>query len=199
VILSSLVKNIDPVLARITLSQLQRYSRLCSELRMTNIVENFEYRRMFNGFYRMQRRSQDWYNYYFSLLESKKNSVGVTFRDIIEQIYREQKRIEPSFSSKLVATLCPEKPIYDRYIGENLSLTIPAAHWNAEHRMSGYIEMYSNLEDKMNCLIHDARFLEILKPAFDTKFSEYENCFTDVKKLDFLLWQHRNVITYQKN
>jgi hypothetical protein len=182
--------NLETVLARITQTHLERYNMLRNDLSRTNVSSNLGYQCVFNGFYKMQRRSEDWHRYYFALLESKKGDASVTFHSVIEKIFVEKARVEPSFSSKLVATIRPEMPVYDKHVRENLSLKIPGAHKPAQERVKGFIVMYSSLEQKMEALVRDPIFTDTLKPAFDKKFGTYSN-FTDVKKMDFLLWQYR--------
>lgn len=123
--------------------------------------------------------------------KARKVDASVSFQSVIEQIYSEKGRVEPSFSSKLVAMIRPEKPVYDKHVKENLSLKVPGAHKSAQDRVKGSIAMYASLEQKMETLVKDPIFTLTLKPAFDRKFGAYAH-FTDVKKLDFLLWQYRN-------
>ena len=191
-ILRSLEKDLETVLARIRPAQLERYWTLCDDLWRTNVAPDREYQRTFNAFFRMQRRSEDWYQYYFGLLESKKRDVSVTFQGVIEQIYADTCRVEPSFSSKLVATIRPDKPVYDKYVMVNLCLKIPGAHKRPEDRLVGLVAMYASLEEKVDALVKDEIFKTMLKPAFDRRFGAFTG-FTDVKKLDFLLWQYRRV------
>jgi len=189
-ILLSLAHNIDDVLRRITLSHLARYKALLDGLSKKNVAFDLEYQTIFNGFYKMQRRSADWYRYYFALLEEKKYNTAITFKDTIEQIYSDRGRVEPFFSSKLVATIRPEMPVYDKHVRDNLSLKVPGSYKSGRDRVSGFIIMYSSLEQKIAAFVRDPVFTDRLRPAFDKKFNTYAQ-FTDIKKLDFLLWQHR--------
>jgi len=193
VILRSLANELEVVLARITPSHLARYKTLLDDLSKKDVAADPGYQRVFNGFYKMQRRSTDWYGYFFSLLESKKTDAAVNFKDIIEQIYSDKGRVEPSFSSKLVATIRPESPVYDKHVRGNLSLEVPGSRNSAADRLKRFIATYSSLEQQMAALVTDPVFTKILRPAFDHKFKSYAH-FTDVKKLDLLLWQHRRVV-----
>src|SRR5438132_13037166 len=104
-VLDYLSGDIDSILERITESHLKRYDRLQRSLLSTDVASNDVYQSIFNGYYRMQRRQKDWYGYFFSLLEREKRNTTVTFRDILEEVHQTKHRIEPSFSSKLVATI----------------------------------------------------------------------------------------------
>ncbi len=190
-ILNRLASDIDAVFARITEPQLRRYDQLQRSLLVTNVASDIPYQTTFNGYYRMQRRTQDWYRFFFSVLEREKRNDEITFRQIIEEVYGTGHRVEPSFSSKLVATIRPELPVYDKYIRENLSLVIPRQNEPPEDRVREFIGVYSLLETQMTELVRSETFRE-LKKRFDDRFSTYVH-FTDVKKLDLLLWQYRQV------
>jgi hypothetical protein len=191
VILNCLLADIDTILARITESHLSRYDYLQHSLLITNVASDKSYQSTFNGYYRMQRRRQDWYDFYFSVLEREKRNSTISFREILEEVYRSKRRVEPSFSSKLVATIRPELPVYDKYVRENLSLAIPGQNEPSEDRVRKFVAIYSRLEAQMAELTQSDVFRE-LKRHFNDEFSTYAH-FTDVKKLDLLLWQYRQV------
>lgn len=189
-VLNSLLNNLDAILGRITASHLRRYQSLQADLRTKDVASDEAYQRTFNGFYKMQRRTREWYAYYFALLQREKNNKSITFAHVLEKIHAEQKRVEPSFTSKLVATIRPEMPVYDRLVRDNLSLEVPAQYRPAHQRVRELGRMYAILEGKINALIADPIFTTVLRPAFDKKWPACAH-FSDAKKLDFLLWQFR--------
>lgn len=188
-ILDELSKEIDTILGRITISQLRRYHTLQCTLQKSDVSKDEGYKRMFNGFYRMQRRKPDWYDYFFSLLEAEKKNSRVSFHKIINQIYADYGRVEPSFSSKLVATIRPGLPVYDKYVRDNLRLAIPRPNDPAADRVAEYVKLYSRLSTDLTGLTKHSKFAA-LKRALDAKFGLFAG-FTDMKKLDLLLWQYR--------
>lgn len=107
----------------------------------------------------------------------------------LQKSIERQGRLEASFSSKLVATIRPDKPIYDKYVRQNLSLAAPAGHLPPEIRIWKFLDLNFSIEAKTNTLVQHASFQE-LRDAFDDKFSSYAHV-TDIKKLDLFLWQHR--------
>jgi hypothetical protein len=188
-LLAELLRNIGAILARISPSQLERYDTLQRSLHATDVSVDNEYQRVFNGYYRMQRRQKWRYEYFFSLLETEKSNAAITFRDVFERVYRERQRVEPSFCSKLVATIRPDMPVYDRYVRENLSLVIPRSTERPEHRVEGYVSVYGKLQAQQNQLMLSEQF-PTLRHEFDDRFGAYAH-FTDAKKLDLVLWQYR--------
>lgn len=188
-ILDELLKETESILTRITVSQLSRYHLLQCSLHVTDVSRDEGYRRLFNGYYRMQRRKADWYGYFFALLEAEKRNSALSFEQIIRRISVDRGRVEPSFSSKLVATIRPELPVYDKYVRENLRLEVPRPTERLADRVTKYVTLYSGLSTQLAELTRHPEF-ETLRAAFDGRFRQFAG-LTDVKKLDLFLWQHR--------
>jgi hypothetical protein len=188
-ILAELIQNADVILALLTPSHLRRYDSLQRSLHTSDVSADREYQRVFNGFYRMQRRPRGWYVFFFSLLEREKNNAALTFPDVLQRIYAEMRSVEPSFCSKLVATVRPELPVYDKHVRDNLSLAVPGPHESPESRVQKFVVAYADLEATVGRLAERDEF-SILRQSFDEAFPEYAH-FTDTKKLDLLLWQNR--------
>src|SRR5688500_4764614 len=109
-ILEQILSSAEGIFGRITSSQLARYDSLQTLLRTTDVSANADYQRIFNGFYRMQRRPAEWYQMFFALLEREKRNETVRFGRILDEVHERTGRIEPSFCSKLVATIRPRMP-----------------------------------------------------------------------------------------
>ena len=84
---------------------------------------NKEFQRTFNGFY-IVRRNEEWREKYYNLFEQKKMK-DVTFEEILQELYDLTGNVEASFSSKMYATIYPDKPIWDRYVVQNLGIKVP--------------------------------------------------------------------------
>ena len=169
-ILELLAVSIDGILDRITTSHLRSYDYLQRYLGSTDVASDRSFQRTFNGYYRMQRRPKAWYTFYFSFLEREKNNQSITFQQVLKTIYSEMHRVEPAFSSKLVATIRPEMPVYDQWVRKNLSLKEPGKHKPAEVRVKELMTLYSTLEGKVAALVLDRAFTDVLRPAFEKSF-----------------------------
>lgn len=88
---------------------LDKYQYIMGQVNSTNIAIDIDFQRTFNGFY-IVRRNEDWRKCYYEYFESIKNG-SPTFESIITYLYECTGNIEPSFSSKMLATIFPEKPI----------------------------------------------------------------------------------------
>ncbi len=187
-----LARDIEKILGRISGAHLRRYAALLADLAGRDVHLDRDYQRVFKGFYKMAGREEGWYEYYFGLLQRNKHNKSITFREVLEEIYAERAQVEPSFSSKLVATIRPEMPICDKHVMANLCLEAPPQHWPAGKRLPGILAMYAVLEGKVAALVHDPVFAQTLRPAFDRRHPGHMR-ISDVKKLDLLLWQHRRM------
>lgn len=98
--------------------------------------------------------------------------------------------METSFGSKLLATVNPNVAPLDSVVLGHLNLPLPArtGQSKAEERIKQCVNVHNQLVGKMNQLITMPVFQQ-LKEKFVQRFPGYN--FTDVKILDFLLWQYR--------
>jgi NTP pyrophosphatase (non-canonical NTP hydrolase) len=164
---------------------LEKYNYIMHNLRKTDVSSDKEFQKKYNGFYRMRQRSSEYYQTYFSYMELMKNSV-ITFEDTLKYFERKLGRIEASFTSKLVSTIDPCKPVWDEFVLKNLGLSKPKNY--SKKRIEQTIELYDKIEHiyKEFLLTNEGKNLLI---EFDRFFPDTD--LTDTKKLDLLLWQSR--------
>lgn len=164
---------------------LQQYNHIMEAVQTVDVSKDKEFQRMFNGFYRMRQRSQSFYTYYFSLMEQLKNKV-VNFEIIYRNIYENTGRIEASFSSKMLATLWPEKPIWDKYVLANLNIKVPYS--TDKNRFEKNIQLYEEINNWYDNYLQS----ELAKECI-TEFDKWypNSMITKTKKIDFILWQSR--------
>ena len=153
------------------------------------VVTNTAYRSAFIGYYRMGFRSPRWYDMFFSILEREKRGDKVSFRTVLQEILRETGRLEASFSSQIVATISDNCPVWDRYVLDNLGLRAPFWSPDSERRLQRCVELYSNIQSWSSRVIQQDGFWE-WRSRFDRLFPHFWH-FSDIKKLDLLLWQSR--------
>lgn len=92
---------------------LDKYDEIMRQVNTVDVSRDADFQRQFNGFY-IVRRNADWRKIYYELFETMKTEP-VTFAIIITKLFEKTGNIEASFSSKMLATLNPDKPIWDRY------------------------------------------------------------------------------------
>lgn len=111
---------------------LDKYQCIMEQVNSTNVATNSDFQRVFNGFY-IVRRNESWRKAYCEHFES-----------IITYLYERTGNIEPSFLSKMLATIFPEKPIWDRYVVQNLDIQLTGA--TKEEKLKNAIILYADME-----------------------------------------------------
>jgi hypothetical protein len=146
------------------------------------------FQKKFNGFYKV-RRNEEWRRHYFKILESqrhKKKGEGLEFLDVLKTIHRRTGKVEASFTSKLTASVDTSLPVIDSIVLKNIGARLPSA--KTGNRLSMIATMYDDLgkcyEDYLRTEIGKFLAEEFKKQYPKAKISE-------VKMLDFVLWQTR--------
>ena len=98
----------------------------------------------------------------------------------------EGHNIEASFSSKLLATINPNMPIWDQYVLKNLKIKIV----KEENRLLSVIKTYEKIIHKEQELLKREDVKIAIKKLQD-EFKEYE--LSDIKALDYILWNSRDL------
>ncbi len=151
----------------------------------TNVAKDNEFQKMFNGFYRVRQRSREWYSHYYQMLEDLKVQ-NLNFGEILKELKSRTGRLEASFASKMYATKNPDYPIIDKWVLDNLDLRLPYTYEN--NRCKKIINLYGNIINWYDSFVSSKKGSESIKifneicPGSD---------ISDVKKVDFILWQMR--------
>jgi len=167
---------------------LKRYCRLQESLLRVDVRSDGDFQRAFKSFYRV-RRGRNLCEPFFSVLEREKKPPAPSFLDVLAEIHGRTGRVEASFSSKLVATIDAGLPVWDRHVLENLGLRPPYSIRDTRRRLDRCGELYSEIRTSTTAAIRRSCFAE-WRRRFDGAFPQFKH-FTDIKKLDLLLWQSR--------
>jgi hypothetical protein len=189
-IIATICRNSECIFRRLreASDRLADYDFLVRELPMLNVSTHPCYQRRYNSFY-VVRRGNEWRTHYYGLLQRKKGEK-VTFNEVIRELHRLTRRIEPSFSSKLVATIRPDFPAYDVEVCRHMNVFVPPRSIPQEDRISRLIIEYDRMINIANSAAKTAEFGKLSK-NFDHEFQLYKD-FTNTKKLDLMLWQCRD-------
>ena len=121
---------------------LDKYQYIMDRVKKTDVSKDSDFQKSFNGFY-LIRRNEAWRNIYYEYFERVKSEIP-TFSNIITYLYETTGNIEPSFSSKMLASIFPEKPIWDRYVVQNLNLKLEGA--TKQEKLENAIALYADIE-----------------------------------------------------
>lgn len=164
---------------------LDKYQYIMQQVHVTNVAVDIDFQRIFNGFY-IVRRNESWRKSYYEYFEDVKNSKP-TFEKIITYLYECTGNIEPSFSSKMLATIFPEKPIWDRYVVQNLNVQLVGT--TKEEKLNNAISLYADMEKWYADFVKTAKGEECIS-EFDRVLPDYRG-ISSIKKIDSILWSIR--------
>lgn len=111
---------------------IQKYQYLIRRLHEVDVSADREFQRVFNGFFRMGRRTEDFYNDFYRYMEENKHGE-IVFQDALSYFYENHHRLEMSFVSKMVALVDPSCPIWDSVVTLG-HFGIKAPYVNAKNR-----------------------------------------------------------------
>ena len=171
----------ETILDRVEIG-IEKYNWIMKRVHETDVSSDVAFQRAFNGFYRMRQRPASFYVSYYTYLEKNKNNQEISFEDIVTYLYQETGSIHASFSSKLLATVNPNMPIWDKFVLQNLGLRTPY-HYE-KNRLQKTIQLYQKICDWYKT---DEAIKKLA--VFNQQFPGTN--ITDVKKIDFILWATR--------
>ncbi len=167
-------------------NKLETYNSLRRDLLSTNVEIDLDYQRRYNGFYQV-RRPETWRAKYYGLLQRWKRRKNVRFAEVIRELHDLTGCVEPSFSSKLVATIRPEAPVYDAKVRRHMRVRVPPRAMAPQDRMTKLIAEYQRITEVARTAVNTDKFQK-LRVIFNERFPDYM-AFAETKKLDLMLWQ----------
>ena len=136
---------------------------------------------------------------YYEYLENNKNDKSISFEQILRYLsnipHKVKKSsanptgiatsIEASFSSKMLATINPNYPIWDSQVVRALEIKLDDS-LRGEAKIQAYIQAYNELTQEVHLFIPTIEGQNCIK-QFDKTFPNYKQ-LNPVKKIDFFLW-----------
>lgn len=171
---------------------LKKYEYLMNQLRKVDVSTDAEYQCAYASFYRMKPfRSNDFLMAYFKYLERSKGEANLTFESAFPYIYRINSSMEVSFCSKLIHTINPSQPIWDKVVATDhfhFKKPYPRCRKPIEKCIMRYID-YSNAFSTYLESDEGQKLIAI----FDRQFPH--SGISNAKKVDFILWQDRTKVS----
>ena len=164
---------------------LDKYQFIMEQVKKTDVSIDANFQRTFNGFY-IVRRNEAWRKVYYEHFENVKDSTP-SFASILTHLYECTGNIEPSFSSKMLASIFPDKPIWDRYVVQNLSMELVGK--TKQERLENAIILYEDMEKWYADFLKTDKAKECIE-VFDRVMPDYKQ-ISSIKKIDSILWSIR--------
>lgn len=165
--------------------QLPKYQYIMDNIFRVDLSDEKEKtRKYFNGYYNI-RKHCDWLNNYYKVFEKMKVRANVvTFEEILEEI-SQGDMLEPSYASKMLATLSPEKPIWDSRVKSILKFNIRGN--TREERKESIINIYYRIEETYKSYLESAEGKRNIE-LFDRIVGDKYPSLSQMRKLDFMIW-----------
>lgn len=164
---------------------LDKYKEIRENYKKCDISTDEKFKTNFNALYKIRRKGT-WRDHFYNYFEKVKKDPNINFETILKELSGEKGYIEASFSSKMLATIDPNMPIWDKYVIKNLKLEVTGE--TREEKIESTIKNYDVLIKKEKELLNNP----IVKDSIDKFrkiFPEYD--LTDIKILDYILWNNR--------
>jgi hypothetical protein len=166
--------------------KIDKYCMIMNCYKMVDISKDEKWQKNFNSFY-VIRRDKDWQDIYYNFFEKNKFNNDLTFENIITYLYEKTGLIEASYSSKLLATVNSNKPIWDQNVLKNLGMKQEGK--TKIEQISNSIILYEEIVEWYNEFMKTGQAADCIN-AFNKILPKYRE-ISDVKKIDFLLWKIR--------
>ena len=155
-------------------------------------VDRTAYQALYKGFYGARHMTsklsnnekEDCWKNYFKLLAEQPQAKR-SLQEIIEILHPLTHRWEVSYSTKLLATADPWRPVIDRFVKKELHVKAP--NRNATDFVEVWCSIYAEIEKIYNEVLVSNDDGDFVK-HFDEVFPSLRD-LTPVKKIDVLLWQ----------
>lgn len=161
---------------------LSKYKNIMELVNTTDVSKDKDFQKKFNNFYKIHHRTSEFYKAYYDLLEMSKKNISLSFEWILMYLFWKFWKCEKSFASKLLHTINPEMPIWDKFVLKNLWLKDPWPDINKS------VELYNEIKKIMIDKLSSEEWRMIVQ-IFDKLYPDSN--ITDIKKYDFYLWQLR--------
>ncbi len=152
----------------------------------TDVSLNTEFQRKYNSLYRVRQRDKHFYETYYQYMQCSKGQ-NVEFQQVLRFLHSKLNRFEPSFSSKLAATHNPNLPIWDEIVLKNIGIKPPSLY--SVDRMNKTTATYDKIKEWYSRYMNSKEG-HLVIDLFDDIVDE-SSSITDLKKIDFVLWQTR--------
>ena len=163
----------------------EKYDFIMKRFLKTDVSRDEEFQKRFTGFYGIRRNKETFLKKYYSYMESLKGK-NASFEEIVKKVHTFKGSIEPSFSSKMLATLNPDMPVWDQYVLANAKIEA-LKYYNVT--ISRCVETYQKVVSFYKSLLCSNEAEEMIA-LFDRKLPKYKH-FKRIKKIDLMFWQKR--------
>ena len=173
---------------------IEKYCKIIETIQKEDFKADKDFQKQFNGYFRVRVKTKpnEWKSKFYQLLESQKKRP-LSFEEISVELEKVNQTLAVSFTSKMLAAVNPNLPIWDSFVLKNLGLD---KQWNRcntadkETRIKEAVKIYDEIKRLYSEFLAGEEGQKCVQ-LFDETFPDYKNRITNVKKIDFWLWSKR--------
>jgi len=189
-------RNIERILDNINEDlDIHTYLSLLNRFRNVDATRDTEFQDDYCRYWRLFRAglSQDFRKAYFELMERLRGVLLPSIEEVTRILYEVpsnssgRKTLQFSFASKLLHTLDPHRPIYDRMVANFYRFSVPNPIKSFEERLQGFLGFYNFLTVEYNRVLTTQALAHPIA-RFRNQFSVSDD-YTDEKVIDTLIWR----------
>lgn len=173
------------------------YAQIMNKVQTVNVSVDQNFKDTFCQYYGLNGFTDlSFQNDFFDYMEKiKRNDPLPSYRDVMEQLWKQTGRVDYSFSSKLLHTLNPDSPILDRHVLRLLGFERKDSG-KPQSRINYYSDVYETVEaeyDQIANALKNGRTRKICNAlrALDSKYPQWSGLST-ARRIDCLLFRLRN-------
>jgi hypothetical protein len=144
-----------------------------------------DYRRTFNGYYKMRQKRDAFYRHFFSMLrESAYAPPPPSLETILQNLYANTGERHLSFCTKMLATIADDAVIFDRNVADHFgvpSSPLPRRDWLPEA-----LRRYEGIRRGIQAFTQTPEWQE-MRALFDQKFPKAAY-LSEIRKADLIIW-----------
>ncbi len=171
---------------------LEQYKEIMTLFKCSNNIYKDEvFQKKYKTFYKLNaaRRGDDFYNSYFKILKKAKNEGGIEIKYVLERLHHVENKKELSFASKLLATVNPKLPIWDKNVRFRINEIGDIKLKNTYSSIEDCVKAYNSLITWYDNFMKTSDAKQMIF-EFDAHFPNQK--ITSIKKIDFIFWQTVN-------
>ena len=131
-------------------------------------------RKAIDKFYIVRRMKKERKLYFYGFFEENKHNKDLNFETCLRYILEKTNRIETSFCSKMLHTINPMMPIFDKNVRLNLGIRSVPSIKDKESQCNIAVCIYKQLADKYHDYFQTQGYLEAIR-LFDSYYPEYSD------------------------
>lgn len=178
-------KKVDWVKLKVGLNKYQSIMNQFESIE--RLIDDSYFQTKYKGFYRV-RRNAAFCEIYFKFMQDNRSNKEITFEETLKHLHTNLDRVEASFASKLIATINPYLPVWDKEVLGNINSELNYTNLKTNDRINLCVDKYEAMknwyQDKLNSSIGQEYIAK-----FDSRFPNTN--LTNLKKIDLILWQTR--------